>query len=355
MPSSISSSERAIPDRPWPRILAAVALAVVLLTAGWELYWRGVGFIDHDYVDTPSRWAMERRRATGDRTILIGSSRTYFDINLRAWAEEADGREPIQLALVGTSPRGILTELANDTAVSGLVVVGVTPGIFFRTRSGYLGDFSKRAAKETPSEWLGQRLFMRLEDLFAFIDWDTQLGTILERQPLPLRDGMELDRAVRKVSVTGANRQTYLEPRILRDSTYRQLVRDIWLDGTDSPDRPPLPGADSVTAMIAELSRDIAKIRGRGGDVAFVRFPSSGRVRELERREFPRPQYWDRIAKEAGAVAIHFEDYPPLNAYDPPEWSHLSRADAERFTRALVPILMDSLARRRAARTGSAP
>jgi hypothetical protein len=347
MPSSISSSERAIPDRPWPAILAAVVLATMVLTAGWELYWRGVGFVDHDYVDTPGLWRMARSRATGDRTILIGSSRTYFDINLRAWAEKTDGREPVQLALVGTSPRGVLTELANDSTVSGLVVVGVTPGIFFRTRKGYLGDFPERAAKETPSEWLGQRLFMRMEDLFAFIDWDTRLGTILERQPLPLRSGMELDRAVRKISNTDADRQTYLDDRILRDSAYRQLARDIWLDGTEGPNRRPVPGEDSVTALIGELTRDIARIRARGGDVAFVRFPSGGPLRELERREFPRERYWDRIARETGAAAIHFEDHPALRAYDPPEWSHLSRADAERFTRALVPILLDSLAARR--------
>jgi hypothetical protein len=347
MPSSISSSERSIPDRPWPAILAAVVLATMVLTLGWELYWRAVGFVDHDYVDTPGLWEMARRRATGDRTILIGSSRTYFDINLRAWAEKADGREPVQLALVGTSPRGVLTELANDSTVSGLVVVGVTPGIFFRTRKGYLGDFPERAAKETPSEWLGQRLFMRMEDLFAFIDWDTQLGAILERQPLPLRSGMELDRAVRKISVTHADRQTSLDDRVLRDSAYRQLVRDIWLDGTEGPNRRPVPGQDSVTALIRELTRDIARIRARGGDVAFVRYPSGGPLRELERREFPRERYWDRIARETGAAAIHFEDHPALRAYDPPEWSHLSRADAERFTRALVPILLDSLAARR--------
>lgn len=355
MHSSISSSERRVPARPWPGILAAVVMATLLLTAGWELYWRGIGFVDHDYVDTPGLWAMERRRATGDRTILIGSSRTYFDINPRVWAEQAGGREPIQLALVGTSPRGNLTELANDTTVSGLVVVGVTPGIFFRTRRGYLADFPERAAKETPSEWLGQRLLMRMENLFAFIDWDTQLGTILERQPLPLRQGLILDRAVRKISVTRAHRHTHLDPRILRDSAYRQLARDIWMDGTDDPGRPPSPPADSVTATIAELSRDIARIRARGGDVAFVRFPSSGALRELERRDFPRERYWDRLAGELDVAAIHFEDFPALGAYEPPEWSHLSREDAERFTRALVPILMDSVARRRAVREGSRP
>ncbi|HEX6104741.1 MAG TPA: hypothetical protein VFZ26_04115 [Gemmatimonadales bacterium] len=347
MPSSISSSERPIPDRPWRAILAAVLLATATLTAGWELYWRGIGFIARDYTDTPGLWGMQRSRATGDRTILIGSSRMYFDINLQAWADATDGRRPIQLALVGTSPRGILTGLADDSTVSGLVVVGVTPAIFFRTRRGYLADFPERAKKETPSERLGQRLFMQMEELFAFIDWDTRLGAIVERQPLPLRQGMFLDRAVRKISVTEADRQTWLAPRILSDSAYRQLARDIWLDGDEDPKRPPPPGPDSVSAVLAEVTRDIARIRARGGNVAFVRFPSSGRVLAREQRDYPRARYWDRLAKEVDVVAIHYADYPALSAFDPPEWSHLSRADAERFTRALVPILLDSLERRR--------
>lgn len=350
MHSSISSSERPVPDRPWPAILAAVVLATAALTLGWELYWREVGFVTRDYVDTPGLWATQRRRATGDRTVLIGSSRIYFDVNLRAWAEVAGGPRPIQLALVGTSPRGILTELANDSTVRGLVVVGVTPSIFFRTRRGYLGDFPMRAARESPSEWLGQRLFMRMERVLAFIDWDTQLGTVLERQPLPLREGMSLNRAVRKVSRTKADRQAWLEPRILADSAYRQLVRDIWMD-RNSGGGPPPPPPDSVTAMIAELQRDIGRIRARGGDVAFVRFPSSGGFLAAERRDFPRERYWDRLARELDAVAIYYEDYPALSRFDTPEWSHLSREDAERFTRALVPILMDSLARRRQARS----
>jgi hypothetical protein len=347
MPSSTSSFERPVPARPWPAILVAVVLATAVLTAAWELYWRDVGFVSGDYVDTPSLWATQRRRATGDRTVLIGSSRMYFDINRRAWAEETNGSRPIQLSLVGTSPRGILTDLANDSTVRGLVVVGVTPGIFFRTRSGYLGDFPERTARESPSEWFGQRLFMGMERVFAFIDWDTRLGTILERQPLPLREGQILDRAVRKVSRTRPARQAWLEPRIIEDSAYRQLVRDIWMDGDDNPDRPPSPPADSVTALIAELDRDIQRIRARGGDVAFVRFPSSGRVLQSEHRDFPRKAYWDRLARELDAVAIYYEDHPALSDYDTPEWSHLSREDAERFTRALVPILMDSLERRR--------
>ena len=35
------------------------------------------------------------------------------------------------------------------------------------------------------------------------------------------------------------------------------------------------------------------------------------------------------------APGIHFEDYPELQGYYLPEWSHMTRAEAERFTAAL--------------------
>ncbi len=38
--------------------------------------------------------------------------------------------------------------------------------------------------------------------------------------------------------------------------------------------------------------------------------------------------------------AIHFADHPQLQGYDQPEWSHLSRAEAERFTEQLAPLVI---------------
>src|SRR5688500_20215823 len=79
MPSSISSSERPVPDRPWSAILVAVVLATAALTAGWELYWRSVGFVAREYMDTPAIWASQRSRATRGRTVRTWTHIEYSD------------------------------------------------------------------------------------------------------------------------------------------------------------------------------------------------------------------------------------------------------------------------------------
>jgi hypothetical protein len=356
MHSSTSSSERAVPERPWPRILLGVSLLLAPAVGGWEMYWRSEGFVTHDYVDDSGLWAIQRRRVDreGDSaTVLIGSSRILFDADLEAWGELWDGRRPIQLALEGTSPRGVLTTLAEDEDFSGLLVIGVTEGLFFATRGGYLGAWPERAAKETPSQWLGQRIFMELEDLFAFIDWDTRLGSIIKRQPWPLREGMYADSDVRKLGRKNRERYTHLSPRVEHDSAYREIARNIWLEFLQMPPelRPPLTDA-TVDTIVTEVRRDVERIRSRGGEVAFVRFPSTGPFREAERMGLPRERYWDRLVAEVDAVGIHFEDHPELQGYLLPEWSHLSQSEATRFTRNLVPLLRAALAERRAAREG---
>nr|MBA2431736.1 hypothetical protein [Chthoniobacterales bacterium] len=48
---------------------------------------------------------------------------------------------------------------------------------------------------------------------------------------------------------------------------------------------------------------------------------------------------WDVLLARAGAPGIHFEDHAELQGYWHPEWSHLSGAEADRFTESLVGIL----------------
>jgi hypothetical protein len=38
-------------------------------------------------------------------------------------------------------------------------------------------------------------------------------------------------------------------------------------------------------------------------------------------------------------MGIHFEDHPEFQGLNLPEWSHLSAADARKFTRALAPMV----------------
>ena len=63
-------------------------------------------------------------------TILLGSSRIKFDVDIATWKEET-GEKAIQLSLPGTPPHLILRHLANDVNFKGKVIVDVMELQFF--------------------------------------------------------------------------------------------------------------------------------------------------------------------------------------------------------------------------------
>ena len=65
----------------------------------------------------------------------------------------------------------------------------------------------------------------------------------------------------------------------------------------------------------------------------------SSRYLAYEDRDSPRKSTWDVLLKETRAPGIHFQDYRELQGYELPEWSHLTRASAERYTEALYRII----------------
>ena len=81
-----------------------------------------------------------------------------------------------------------------------------------------------------------------------------------------------------------------------------------------------------------------------------LRPPSIGPYYAMEQKVFPRARTWDVLLRRTGAPGIHFEDYPQLQGYDQPEWSHLSASEAKRFSAALVPLVEDEFARQEAQR-----
>lgn len=366
MPSSTSNSERpsnagelpayevplddppvrALPSRTlgWPWLVALLLFAVAL--SGWELYWRDYG-VAPSYRNSDGAWAMQRRRidqGEGDATVIIGSSRVLFDIQLPVW-ERLAGERPIQLALEGTSPMFLLEDLADDTDFTGRLVVGVTPLLFF-------ADFSRRHAvlpyyrNESPAQRAGQRLSMwLLEPWLAYYDPDFALFTVLERQPWPERPGVPNEVAVRRLSVADADRATRMWDKVERDPAYRAMARDIWSRLLQRPPPPPAAAHALRDKQIARAVAAVGKLRARGVPVVFVRAPSAGQWLEMERKAFPRAATWDRLLAATGAPGIHFEDHPQLQGYELPEWSHLSASEAERFTEALLPLVEDASTR----------
>ncbi len=312
-----------------------------VLLAGWEAYWRA-------YEVTPSinnndgLWAIQRRRidaGEGTATVLVGSSRVFFDVRLPVW-EKLAGRRPIQLCLEGTTPLPFLEDLAADPHFTGRVVVGIDPQVFFtgfRYREGAL----KFTRKESPSQRIGERLSMHfIEPYFAFDDPDFALQTVLERQPWPARPGKPWLSEVRKLSLHEADRNAYLWGKVENDPQYRELARNIWRQGfAPGLYPPPQKLKEIIKAQIDGTAKAVAALRARGVQVLFVRLPSSGEYLAFEDRMFPRAQAWDQLLKVTGAPGLYFEDYPELRGYELPEWSHIGASQTERFTTALYAII----------------
>lgn len=336
-------TEREIPVTRLPAIAWMVLVLVVAGVAAWEWKMRSLGLEAGDLDDSKSAWSVERRKlAAGehDDVVIIGSSRILFDTNLAAW-QEVTGRRPIQLALAGTNPRPHLKALADDSDYAGLVVIDMTPDLFFTDWPGIpeFAGLPEYWKEESPSNRFGHLVDVQLQRRFAFLDSAYRLGTLIDRLPVRDREGVRGPvRDVWKVWQTSDRRQTSLWSRIVTDERLREHARWVWGPFDGAPIEQEL-----IDRVIEDVRLDIEKIRARGGEVAFVRCPSAGLYYESENWAAPRAKTWDPLLARTGSVGVHFEDDPEMRNVEVPEWSHVSPADSPVFTRAYVRALAREL------------
>jgi hypothetical protein len=219
----------------------------------------------------------------------------------------------------------------------------VASDIFF-TGFAFRGDVIPFYHKESPSQRVGNWLSREfIEPYFAFDDFDFALGAVLKRQAWPQRPGLPVHFPVRKLLVQDADRNSYLWSKLETDADYRELARTIWAQRFDGPPPPFMDTPEKlqkiVDAQIQRAVEAVAKLRARGVPVIFVRPPTAGRYLEFDNKVFARERTWDVLLARTGAPGIHYTDYPELQGYDLPEWSHMTKAEAERFTAALVAII----------------
>ena len=320
-------------------------IALVLFLAGmaaWEWKWRAFG-AEPTIRNSDGLWAMQRRRieqGEGNATVLIGSSRVLFDVQLPVW-ERMFGERPIQLSFEGTSPIFTLEDLADDPKFTGRLLVGVSPPLFFtgfdRRLKGIRGW-----RRETPAQRAGQWISMTLiEPFFSFYEEDFALITVLRRQPWwPGRPPVFVYREVRRLSVQDRHRNTRLWGKIQTDPEYQELVKSIWRQiFRPPPNVTPEMGRQLAEQQLQRAVAAIAKLKARGVQIVFLRAPSEGEFLEAENMGFPRERTWNVLLERTGVPGIHFEDYPELQGLTLPEWSHLSAVDAEVFTERLCAIL----------------
>ena len=231
----------------------------------------------------------------------------------------------------GSSPIGVLERLAADDQFRGIVICDTLEPFLIK------------------KYWQDQRDFYA-----AHLTWlaklDAALSAIVEDQ-LAVRSAVTSLSSGLQQSVNLGHAGTLDYVRIRRDRT-------IELDFDRVTDLPGLrkegladaallyeaalhPAPAEFDSDLHELDQLVRRIQSRGGEVLFLRMPSTGARLDLEDRYYPKTRYWDRFATICGGRWIHFQDLSQQTQFDCPDESHLDRLGAVQFTDLLAATLIE--------------
>lgn len=353
MPSSISNSKvvyRKVPQQPWAKIVIIAFVVVLLLLVGWELLARKMHHQPGGYLSgMDAMWAQERRKLDNPehdiRVVLTGSSRMLWAADLNIMEQQL-GTRPLQLSLPGTSPALFVADIVENTTFDGIILVGVSPFLFNWLTDGFFGhDAFARYHDESPSQWLSTKLHDPLANKLGFIDEGFSLFELIDHYLiLPQRENAKvLNQQGWKLGDTYDDRQTDMwAPIEQRGSFDNQQILNFWLPGIDKIETP-----DEMANMAQEaidfFSPLITKLQARGGDMIFIRMPSSGLYLEQDINSKHQQHLWLPMIKGFNAPAINSMDFDELSTdLDIPEWSHLSRKSQDEWSARIIPYIKDA-------------
>lgn len=327
-------------------VLIAAVLCFAMIT-GWELYWRSQGR-ETNIDDNTALYASQRallKKPNNNQVVFIGSSRILFDIQKDIWREKT-GTEPVMLAAQGASPLPALRDIVENTDFKGLIVVGVTPGLFFSTTFQQAPPMSRVQDrldyfyKQTYAQRLNQWLSVPLQKNLVFItaadeawDSDVDLKTLLYQIQIGERAG-PYPAPFNQFEDVSLDRNVQMTARTTNDTAYANTIKKAWIDMISGGEMPP-PDKDGVISYVIKYAN---QFKARGGQIVFVRCPADGFF-EIEKEIAPRASFWDSLLIRSDSRGYHYEDYPQLQNLHLPESSHLSKEDADVFTTELIAIM----------------
>jgi hypothetical protein len=268
--------------------------------------------------------------------VFIGGSRPQWDIDLEAFDRKFPGPRPIQLSIGGSASTPVLFHLARDKSFKGMVIssVGITTYIGGPKKSmEQPEDYIRFYDDLGPSDVTETRFILLLQRSCSFVLPEVSLrnlirGVLRDKWPDPSYWDMLADRSVRADIYTYPKLESLRKTRekSLRDEKTVHITREQLIENLD------------------RIEQAVRSIQDRGGRVVFVQFPLSEVASRLVEERYPRKEYWEVMAARSSAVMIHFKDYPSLSGFDCPDFLHLDRRDAEKFTGALAGIIHEKLA-----------
>ena len=131
------------------------------------------------------------------------------------------------------------------------------------------------------------------------------------------------------------DRNTLMLDKTVTDSSFTRKVTNFWefvMKVSPPPD---------VKPTMEYLVKDAKEFINRGGNLIFLRCPSSNPFRAGEAQMLPRETVWNELLRQTNATGYHYEDYNQFDSLVCPEWSHLSAKDAKFFTTEITKIMIE--------------
>jgi hypothetical protein len=319
--------------------LGALVIALGLL-AIHEYYFRKIEGWSPGYDDNAELWSYWRSKVdnlSSEDVVIVGSSRSLFNINIHLF-DSLTGHRPIMLSIGGGSPYYTFEDIVNKSNFNGLLIVGVAPGLFYTlgTGGGAMWIKTERVDfyyKQTYASKFSQAVYTYIDPHFAYLDPEISLKSLINRIQLPDRDSVDHALIWPPMVQMDHYRNIRMNPGMETDTVLQNWQTKIW-DGDWKNHY-----VDSTEVILNHYSTLVNEFKKKGGRLAFVQSPVTGKYLQYEPVLFPREQYWNALLENSEATGYTYEDYPEMQAMIPPEWSHLNRKDADDFTRILIALL----------------
>ncbi|NOR68920.1 MAG: hypothetical protein GQ532_04375 [Methylomarinum sp.] len=335
MPSYISNSNDRAPNtnslKTW---VLTMVIALTLLTST-EVYWRNHGH-HPTIVDDKNLWSFHREQVYSTETqkavVLVGKSRIQMGVDTQLFRETFPKYKLIQLAIPGQAPLATLRDLAFDRKFNGVVICSTKALQFmpryFNEQKFHIEHYYKYWNLNTKvnriiATWFQEHLVLLSPNL--------KLTSIIDsffnhsQPPKPSLSIIHNDRS-------GSVNFQLIDNLQIEQQKRANRVRTVYKNKKTLSPKKWLSQAKKTNLWVKMIQK-------RGGQVAFVRFPTSGDYYKYDELTFPKKDYWDKFSAQSPGITIHFMDYSTLSHFTLPDLSHLDMKDKSKFTKELLTIL----------------
>jgi hypothetical protein len=334
MPLFISNSKPQ-PSKNWLLVWLLVFVINAVVLFQYESF-----LTKHNFTTSvePSKdlWSWYRKKINGEKNtiVLLGASRSLLGLNIDTIKQMFPEHKVYQLSLNGRFPVNTLLEIANDENFVGTLIVSVKVEAFMKVFFPMQDDYNDYYANE--SSWY--------KSLDAYITAWIQSNFISLNNALSLQkitEYYDLNHLFLKAEHTTGNLDLSISADFSKVDA--QLLADHFVGNrTKNLKKNKMPEPEELFKDLAVVIKAVNKLKQRGGQVIFVRFPTDKGHWQLDEQYLSRKSYWDLFTKEIGTDTIHFKDVEGLDQFDLPDTSHLDQKDAAAFTTLLFNYIQNN-------------